>query len=83
MKAALPRPPGWGYSAKGGATWPTYETAITVEAVGLALGLTYLVLVAVWWCWVCDLVDAWPEAFGLEEKHERASAPGSRWLGGE
>jgi hypothetical protein len=53
--------------------WSVSSAPLTYETVGLMLGLLSLLAIGCWWRWACDLIDAYPEAFGFPD--ERAPCP--------
>lgn len=45
--------------------WPVETPIVGYEAAGLTLGFVFLFALGRFWCWACDVVDAYPDAFGF------------------
>jgi hypothetical protein len=62
--------------------WTAESTTLTYETIGLTLGLLFLFAPGSFWCWACDLIDAYPEAFGFTDQRN-ADARRKARCGGE
>lgn len=48
--------------------WLTESTTLTYESGVLTAGLLFLFALGRFWCWACDVIDVYPEAFGLTDE---------------